>query len=201
MFIKILGLSLLFVGFSSWAEAKPGYLTDRSGNVIRNGQGQCWTSHSWTPDNAAEACHPGFAGMRQERPQASPAQGAHQSPMRSLQVRPTFGFNETDLQPQDRQTLSRVAEQAQQTRNSQVLVTGYADRIGTNEVNQRISEARAQETKNFLVAQGVPAARIEAQGRGSSNSVVGGQCREMSGDRLIECLAEDRRVEVQVQAR
>jgi OOP family OmpA-OmpF porin len=55
---------------------------------------------------------------------------------------------------------------------SNVDVTGYADRLGSEKFNMKLSERRAVTVKNYLVAQGVNANRLNAMGKGEANSVV-----------------------------
>ena len=47
-----------------------------------------------------------------------------------------------------------------------VIVQGHADRLGSNEYNQRLSQKRADATRAYLVSKGMDASRIEAVGFG-----------------------------------
>ncbi len=47
-----------------------------------------------------------------------------------------------------------------------VSVEGHCDEIGTDEVNDRLSELRAQRVREYLIAQGVAAERLESVGFG-----------------------------------
>ncbi len=48
--------------------------------------------------------------------------------------------------------------------------------------------------------QGIPAGKINAEGRGESESVTGDNCSGQRGRALIACLEPDRRVDVSVTA-
>lgn len=50
-------------------------------------------------------------------------------------------------------------------------VIGYADIIGSNQYNQKLSEKRAEEIKSMLVKGGIEASRISTKGASSDNSV------------------------------
>lgn len=76
-----------------------------------------------------------------------------------------------------------------------VMITGYTDRLGSDAYNQRLSEARANAVKAYLVGKGVPASRLSAQGKGEANPVV--TCNNKKRADLIKCLEPNRRVEVE----
>ena len=81
------------------------------------------------------------------------------------------------------------------TRVNNVVITGYADRIGSNSYNQKLSEQRANSVKNYLTAQGIDASRLSAVGKGEENPVV--TCNQKKRADLIVCLEPNRRVEIE----
>lgn len=78
----------------------------------------------------------------------------------------TFDFNRTDVKPQFYPALSTIAGTLREYNQTIVEVSGHTDGIGSDAVNQRISEQRAQAVASYLVAQGVQPARIETVGMG-----------------------------------
>lgn len=76
-----------------------------------------------------------------------------------------------------------------------VVISGYADRIGSAKYNQKLSLQRAQSVKDYLVSKGVAADRLSAVGKGSTNPVV--VCNDKKRADLIKCLEPNRRVEVE----
>jgi OOP family OmpA-OmpF porin len=76
-----------------------------------------------------------------------------------------------------------------------VVVSGNADRIGSNKDNQKLSELRAVAVRNYLINHGVEANRLTAEGKGESNPVV--VCTDKNRAALIKCLAPNRRVDVE----
>ncbi len=84
-------------------------------------------------------------------------------------------------------------------RDGSAVVLGYTDRIGSEAYNQQLSEKRAQSVVDYLVAKGIPAGKISARGMGESNPVTGNTCDNVKARAaLIDCLAPDRRVEIEV---
>jgi outer membrane protein OmpA-like peptidoglycan-associated protein len=79
----------------------------------------------------------------------------------------------------------------------QVRIIGHADATGSHARNRRLSKARARSVKSYLVAKGVKPGVITTSGRGDTQPVV--QC-DMSQprDQLVQCLAPNRRVEIEV---
>ncbi len=51
-------------------------------------------------------------------------------------------------------------------------MVGHTDSDGSTRANQQLSEARAQAVVDYLVANGVDAERLEAEGRGESDLLV-----------------------------
>ena len=84
-------------------------------------------------------------------------------------------------------------------KDGSAVVLGYTDRIGSDAYNQQLSEKRAQSVVDYLVSKGIPASKISARGMGESNPVTGNTCDNVKARAaLIDCLAPDRRVEIEV---
>jgi outer membrane protein OmpA-like peptidoglycan-associated protein len=67
--------------------------------------------------------------------------------------------------------LDEVALRMRQDPDIRALVVGYTDPSGSASGNQRMSEQRAEAVKNYLVTRhGIDPARIQTEGRGSSES-------------------------------
>ncbi|MEO6917494.1 MAG: OmpA family protein [Collimonas sp.] len=79
---------------------------------------------------------------------------------------------------------------------SAIMVTGYADRIGSPESNQTLSLARAATVRDYLVGRGIDPGVFSIQGMGASQPVT--QCPAGKTAAIINCLQPDRRVTIDV---
>jgi OOP family OmpA-OmpF porin len=114
-----------------------------------------------------------------------------------------FGFNKAELTPAGQQKLDDLAKQAQGANVERVVLTGHADRIGSEDYNQELSEQRAQAVADYLQTKGVDSSRLQVAGKGESEPVTGDQCKRMGPEsnknqKLIACLQPDRRVDAEL---
>ena len=82
-----------------------------------------------------------------------------------------------------------------------ISIVGHTDPIGSLEFNQRLSVARANSVRDYLVSQGVPANIIQTEGRGPSElKITEAECRAQGKAKnraaLIACFEPNRRVEI-----
>src|SRR5204863_4112977 len=114
-----------------------------------------------------------------------------------------FGFNKAELTPAGQQKLDELAKNAQGANVEKVALTGHADRIGSEDYNQELSEQRAQAVADYLKSKGVDSSRLQVAGKGESEPVTGDQCKRMGPEsnknqKLIACLQPDRRVDAEL---
>ena len=83
-----------------------------------------------------------------------------------------FETGQATLHGQTRETLAKVAGVLLTYPGVKVEVDGYTDNTGGEEVNQELSEKRADAVDSFLVQQGLPAGTVTAHGFGESNPVA-----------------------------
>jgi OmpA-OmpF porin, OOP family len=112
-----------------------------------------------------------------------------------------FNFNKATLKPEGQQALDQMYSQLSNLdpKDGSVVVLGFTDRIGSDAYNQGLSEKRAQSVVDYLISKGIPSNKISARGMGESNPVTGNTCDNVKARAaLIDCLAPDRRVEIEV---
>ncbi|WP_192958281.1 OmpA family protein [Serratia fonticola] len=82
---------------------------------------------------------------------------------------------------------------------NKIIIKGYADPIGNDEVNRNISESRAYTVVSQLITLGLSSDVISYQGMGDTNLIVD-TCDSQHKDRkgIIDCNQPNRRVEIEV---
>jgi OmpA-OmpF porin, OOP family len=111
-----------------------------------------------------------------------------------------FEFNRAVLTAEARKKLDAevIAKLRDLREVRNIIINGHADRLGSDEYNQRLSEMRANAVRAYLVSKGVDAAKVETRGFGETLQV--NLCPDQKDrNRLIECLTPNRRVVVEVQ--
>lgn len=75
-----------------------------------------------------------------------------------------FHLNSARLTPAATRTLDKVLTYANKYPNTKFLVNGYCSKLGSFAYNQKLSVARAQSVKTWLVANGVSSSRLSVHG-------------------------------------
>lgn len=83
-----------------------------------------------------------------------------------------FATGRYQLTPDAKVSLAKMAGVLLAYPGLQLEIDGYTDSTGTDEVNQTLSDKRAEAVRNFLVAQGVSHTTITSQGFGSANPIA-----------------------------
>lgn len=83
-----------------------------------------------------------------------------------------FNLGSTKLSDQDQNTVAQAAQVYKTKANARVMVTGYADTVGSPSANMALSQQRANVVKNLLVQSGVPAAAITTAASGDTGLLV-----------------------------
>jgi peptidoglycan-associated lipoprotein len=102
------------------------------------------------------------------------APGSEQDLVANVGDRVFFAFNESTLSSEADATLGRQASWLQKYPNVNVLVAGNADERGTETYNLALGQRRANHARDYLVAQGVAASRIQTISYGKDCPVAAG---------------------------
>ena len=96
-----------------------------------------------------------------------------------------FALNQYNIEDADKQVLGRQAAWLSKYPAVRVTVEGHCDERGTREYNLALGARRANAVKEFLVAQGVAAGRLETVSYGKERPI----CTQSSED----CWSQNRR--------
>jgi len=117
-----------------------------------------------------------------------------------LSERVFFAFGQAEVTAAGLARMREVADMlnAPTARNRKIFVDGYTDDVGDDQLNQSLSERRAEAVRHALTANGIDAARLTVRGFGEARPVVPNRHSDGSDD--PEARAQNRRVELVVQA-
>jgi OOP family OmpA-OmpF porin len=225
--LSLLALGTLSLGtlspYVAAQDRSSGYATSPGpGSITRSGFGLCWRTGYWTPAMANAECDPDLvprptpaaapaptpapppAVAPAPKPAPAPAPVAPAAPKKPAVINLTsgslFDFNKSTLSSNgkaeiDGKVISRLKDMGE---IRFINVNGHTDRLGSTQYNQKLSEARAESVKAYLISRGVDPQKIETYGYGKTLPVK--SCPDQKDRKaLISCLAPNRRVEIEIQ--
>lgn len=217
----ILGASL--VGCAATTPSEPSkadayWRAASTKQVWKNSTGLCWRAGYWTPAQAIEECDPDLVKKPEPAPAATPAPAPEPKVEPAPLAPPTeappavllpqkisfsadalFDFDKAILKPDAKSMLDELVSTLRGAEYDVILAVGHADRIGSEEYNKKLSLRRANAVKQYLVSKGIADNRIYVEGKGEAEPVTTpADCKGQRGNKLIQCLQPDRRVDVEV---
>jgi OOP family OmpA-OmpF porin len=134
----------------------------------KNGDGTlCWRDAAWTPATASKGCD----GALAPKAAAKPASGVSQSKI-TLQADTLYDFNKSDLKPEGKATLDKIARDLSKIKLEVIIAVGNTDSVGSDAYNMALGQRRAQSVKAYLTSKGVDGSRIYTESKGKSNPVA-----------------------------
>jgi outer membrane protein OmpA-like peptidoglycan-associated protein len=83
-----------------------------------------------------------------------------------------YDFDSDVVRAEAAQNLRNLSASLVKYPNTDLLIVGHTDAVGTSEYNQALSQRRATAAANYLASQGVNAARLRAVGRGETEPLA-----------------------------
>ena len=180
-----------------------------AGDVWKNSVGQCWRDASWTPATAAAGCDGAIAATTpapapaRSAPAAAPAAAPTAAtaapapaPVKPAATKVTyaadafFDFDKAVLKPEGKAKLDDLSNKVKGINLEVVIAVGHTDSVGVDAYNQKLSNARSEAVKAYLVSKGIEKNRIYTEGKGEKNPVA--------DNKTSDGRSKNRRVEVEV---
>lgn len=99
-----------------------------------------------------------------------------------------FDFDKSSLKAEGQKNLDDLLAKIKGQNYDVVLAVGHTDALGSDAYNQKLSVARAESVKTYMVSQGMPSGKIKVEGKGKSQPIASNDTEEGR--------AKNRRVEV-----
>ena len=181
--------------------------------VWKNGTNElCWRNANWTPATAAAGCDGAIrpAAAPAPAPAAAPAapRAAAPAPAPAAAPRPApapqppaatkvtyaadafFDFDKSVLKPEGKAKLDDLTSKVKGINLEVIIAVGHTDSVGSDAYNQKLSVARAESVKAYLVSKGIEKNRVYTEGKGEKQPVA--------DNKTAEGRAKNRRVEIEV---
>ncbi|MBY0355832.1 MAG: OmpA family protein [Rickettsiales bacterium] len=191
--VALTALSITLAASANASSNAREVVNDHGSNIITNTFGNCVRTKWQSADDVCAPQKPAPA------PVAAPVPAPAPAPVISQDARTIyFNFDEASLSATAIQKLDTLSQTV--AASSGILsatVVGYADKIGNSDYNVILSQKRAGAVKQYLDSKlNIPTSVAAVQGLGSITSNTTCDATKKRTDK-IECLANDRRVEVQ----
>jgi len=83
-----------------------------------------------------------------------------------------YDFDSDVVRADAAQNLRNLAASLEKYPNTDLMIVGHTDAVGTSDYNQALSQRRATAAANYLMGQGVASARLQAVGRGETEPIA-----------------------------
>ena len=84
----------------------------------------------------------------------------------------TFETGKADLKPESYTVIDELADYLKRKTDEKIEVGGHTDNVGKAEANLKLSDARANAVRNYLLSRGIAADRIIAKGYGMTMPIA-----------------------------
>jgi OmpA-OmpF porin, OOP family len=185
----------------------------------KNGDGTlCWRDAGWTPATAAKGCDgalvapapaaapraaapaaPAAPAARPAAPAARPAAPAARPPAPPAPPAATkvtyaadafFDVNKSVVKPEGKAKMDDLVSKIKGINLEVIIGVGHTDSDGSDAANQKLSVARAEAVKAYLVSKGIEKNRVYTEGKGEKQPVADNKTKDGK--------AKNRRVEIEV---
>lgn len=161
----------------------------KSAVVVRDAAGEVVLSQPYAAVKRSMDANKSYLSSPQEV-QERFAQALSAQPSRPASYVLYFEAGGSVLTAESQAALANIRKEIAERPASEVMVIGHTDRVGSVEGNDKLSKKRADGLRDLLIESGIPAAKLEAVGRGERDPLVA------TDDEVDE--PKNRRVEINV---
>jgi OOP family OmpA-OmpF porin len=180
-----------------------------NGDVWKNAGAEfCWRDGSWTPATAAPGCDGAIAPVVPKAvpaapapapaPVAAPAPAPAPAPVVAAPVATKvtyaadafFDFDKSVLKPEGKAKLDDLVAKVKDISLEVIIAVGHTDSVGTDAYNQKLSVARSEAVKAYLVSKGIEKNRVYTEGKGEKQPAA--------DNKTADGRSKNRRVEIEV---
>ncbi|MDR2595259.1 MAG: OmpA family protein [Fibromonadaceae bacterium] len=106
-----------------------------------------------------------------------------------------FEFGKADLKPELRENLSAIGAILQSLlTNSNIIIEGHTDNVGSAATNKKLSEQRASAVMQYLIERGIDKKRLKSVGYGLEKPVADNKTEEgRAKNRRVELVIQDKK--------
>ena len=101
-----------------------------------------------------------------------------------------FDYGKTDLKESNKSDLQKFSTTLKEYSNTDLVIVGHTDNVGSESFNQTLSEKRAASVSSYLASLGVAYSRLRIEGKGELQPVAS---NDSENDRM-----QNRRVEIAI---
>ena len=189
---KLTATAAMLGAVAAYAGVTPN-LVDASGTPVRDASGACvQTSGINHPDCMPKKVEPPKPPAPPPAPKPVEVPKPAPQPVKvavTIQAEALFDFDKSILKPDGKKSIDEAIAKMKKVDVEMVIATGHTDSIGTDAYNQKLSERRATTVKEYMVSQGIPAAKITTLGKGETQPVA--------TNKTAEGRAKNRRVDIE----
>jgi len=170
------------------------YTVSSDGGNVRDSQGNCVKTSTWTKDQWTEACgkpKPKAAPKPAPEPVAAPEPAPMPPPvavpapvkekitLATATGQANFAVGSAKLTNAGRAAIDEVIEQLRGfDRVKSIVITGHTDSTGSAAYNQKLSERRAAAVRDYMISRGVNPALLTAIGAGEDQPIADNATKE-----------------------
>jgi OOP family OmpA-OmpF porin len=182
-------------------------VTNNASQAWMNSSGECWHSGFGPGPTPNYACGPQPVAQY-----VAPAASAAPVPVAVAAAAPAavwekvsidanilFDSDRSALNAAGRSSLDQFVARIHGLDAQDITAIGYADRMGKDAANQRLSQQRVDVVKGYLVGKGIESSRVKTSARGEMRpSTFASECQDANNAKNVACMQSDRHVFIQV---